>query len=184
MEEAEVKWTEGWKSRCGWREEEREGGRKVRVRKREVRLGVTCAKEIRPPHSILTDRPGEGWAKPPETHTHLPPSLSPAAITLSLGHHSLCLPLRLYHTLHHPLLPPSPAFYFYQVFSFLLSTLLFCSLVTSSLVCVFSSRIPLCVCLYNFVFVWRIYRVSSFLCIHRVLWKCATLFLCCVLLFS
>lgn len=71
----------------------------------EVRLGVTCAKEIRPPHSILTDRPGEGSAEPSPRDTHLPPSLSPAAITLSLGHHSL----RLYHTLHHPLLPPSPA---------------------------------------------------------------------------
>lgn len=48
-----------------------EGGSEEEEEEGEVRLGVTCANEIRPPHSILTDRPGEGSAKPPETHTSL-----------------------------------------------------------------------------------------------------------------
>ena len=91
----------------------------MRLRRRrrwgEVRLGVTCAKEIRPPHSVLNDRPGEGSANTPETRTSLHPS---AAITLSLGHHSLCLSLRLYHPLHHPFLPPSRLLHLSSIFSF------------------------------------------------------------------
>lgn len=85
-----------------------------------VRLGVTCAKEIRPAHSILTDRPGEGSAQPPRhTHmhtparTHLPPSLSAAAITLFWRP---SLSLHLYLPLHHPPLPPLSL---HRVFSFL-----------------------------------------------------------------
>lgn len=70
-----------------------------------------------------------GLSKAPRDTTPLPPSLSVTAITLSLGHHSLSLALRLYHTLHHPLLPPSPAsihaFHLCHVFSFL--PWLFCS---------------------------------------------------------
>lgn len=71
--------------------------------KGEVRLGVTCAKEIRPPHSILSDRPRGGLSKAPKKHT--PPSITLpfSAIVLSLGHQSVCLFLHLYHTLHHPL---------------------------------------------------------------------------------
>lgn len=64
-----------------------------------------------------------GLSKAPRDTTPLPPSLSVTAITLSLGHHSLSLALRLYHTLHHLLLPPSPAsihaFHLCHVFSFL-----------------------------------------------------------------
>lgn len=63
-----------------------EGGREEEG---EVRLEVTCAKEIRPPHSILTDRPGEGSAIPPprdrHTHTHIH---TPPSITLPFCYHT------------------------------------------------------------------------------------------------
>lgn len=50
-------------------------------------LEVTCEKEISPPHSNLSDRPGEGSANTPR----LTPLHHSAAITLSLGHLSVPL---------------------------------------------------------------------------------------------
>lgn len=86
-------------------------GESVRMREEgeseegEVRLGVTCAKEIRLRHFILTDRPREGSAKPPETLSLslLPPSLcrsypyflSTVTLALSLS----IIPLSLCHLL-------------------------------------------------------------------------------------
>lgn len=75
---------ESWTNRK--REGRKVGARRRRKRRRRgFRLGVTCVKAIRPPHSILTDRPGEGSANTPETHTSL--------------HHS---PLCRYHTFSRP----------------------------------------------------------------------------------